>query len=388
MNTEIHLDGQTVQDGLEAVREGGDRPTLCMVAPNRLRLAVMYDAGTVVSWEQALPLDVNHNYAFIIPAAVVKMLSCGVLDEADALSLQAAGKDVRMQLRGDYAAAELRWQWNSADLGKSAELEPLLAQPQHAVEVPSGELTAVLRQGLDQPDALDIIWQNGSALIAMIQVAPTITVGGRPLNQAVHPAAYFDLKALARAIEWVAPRDGRIWVQVNGTGAAPFMVVAAKRGRGRVQCAIRANVVADAGRDYEPILDVGGEFTGIDDAADGAEPEFDIDAVDSMEDFDIEAVLSDTQPAPAWQDAAPPSEPPPPPPTLPRRPGGTRILSEEELNEPPPVFPLQSQQPTQTQRLDPSLLGLFEGDPHPFDGIVRPLESMRTKLMESQEDDE
>ncbi len=247
MSVKTKLDVPTLQKGLHFMLDHDAPAALCMVRSDKMRMVIAHDAGFMLSWAHTHPRPVDTQQTFAIPVSIAKMLDSGILANTEMLSLETHEQGVRLLLQGSDGTSELRWQRRASALdalGAPRDLEPMLSLPPHAAEVSLAELSDIILQAFSQPRLPDPAQSSAhDTHIAIAPVAPTISVDGKYLGQTEQEVAYFDLHALAGAVELVGGASDRVRVHVN-TRSKPFLIIAAARAGARVQCIIKAQDTA------------------------------------------------------------------------------------------------------------------------------------------------
>jgi hypothetical protein len=242
VSMEICLDAQMLNTGLGFALESGDRPVLCMVAPNTLRLVVVHDANLVVSWELSLQLEAP-SQAFVIPVHIAKILTGEVLSDMDTLRLMTEGQGVSLQLTGGDTPTELSWQWTPDVLSAPNELKRMLVLPQNPIEVRLEDLAAVVRLVQSQVQPPEQTQDVRRSLVPVMSVTRAMNLGGQNLGGAHSPLSYFDPRSLARAVELVASDNPILMEVTDAGGQTVFLTIVGERQDWRVLCALKAAVV-------------------------------------------------------------------------------------------------------------------------------------------------
>jgi hypothetical protein len=239
MSIEVHLDVKIFQEGLEVIHENGERPTLCMLAPDRMRLVVQHDSGVLLSWEHQAALQGEMVQTFVAPSQVVKMLTGGVLDKVDEMSVRTGGQEVRLQLQGAEGATKLMWQWDPAAFPMFAASDMIFTAYPNAVEIDVEAFATTVLESMAQPEKMDVVQQEQHAFIAIAQIAPSISIGGRYLGR--QSVAYYDLQALAHAVELVGWGADRVLMGIKQYDGTPHMSMRTEHAGGTLQCIIKAD---------------------------------------------------------------------------------------------------------------------------------------------------
>jgi hypothetical protein len=167
----------------------------------------------------------------------ILILVGGILDGLELLNLRIEGQEVGLQLSNGQTPLELRWLWAPSAVDAPSDLAPLVAPPKQSVTVPTQALLDVVHKAIDDPEAIYISPEGFVPIVQ--QNEPTLNVGGQSLGTTSR-AIFFDLNALASAIDLVVNGGDQVVVQVNDQGDAPFLTIVSQHGPATVQCAVRA----------------------------------------------------------------------------------------------------------------------------------------------------
>ncbi len=255
MSVEICFSAHIVKTGLSFALEVGEKPVLCVIAPNLLRLIAAHNGCMVLRWEHALERETSAG-VFIVPTHIARLLTGGVLGASEDLCLTVEGQDVLLKLTDSDMPAALSWHWTPPALGAPAELEHMLTPPPHPINVQIADLVAIFSQAAARTLPPGETEDVRRSLVPVRPVARTITVAGRSLAQDHDLVAYFDPPCLTRVGQWLASCDGAEGIQVDvmdlDDKVAVLTLLGVREGW-RVQCAIKSVMVERAAERASPV---------------------------------------------------------------------------------------------------------------------------------------
>lgn len=215
----ICLVGQVLADGLKQASARSDEPILCLARRNSLTFVAVSGLRLVVSWEYALPAQVERQAVFVIPPMIVNHLLAVTGPSTERTDLVLQGSNVALITSDELGSYELRWRSDPGGFPAPPEMSHLLALPAAPVRFDYLQVSDAVHQAVIQlADMESHRHIHRTRLAVMVSLADGhLTVSGQEIEPRSTDRCYFDPRLVIRVLEMVKAD----YVEVGLTSLGP-----------------------------------------------------------------------------------------------------------------------------------------------------------------------
>ena len=201
----ICLVGQVLVEGIRQASARSDEPILCIARRSSLTFVAVSGLRLVVSWEFALPTQLERPAIFVIPPMIVNHLLAVTGPGAGKADLVLEGNDVALITSDELGSYELRWRSDPGGFPAPPELNRLLVVPAALTRLDYLEVSDAIHQAVIQLVDMESHRQiHRTRLAVMVTLSDGhLSVTGREIETRVTNRHYFDPRLVIRALELV-----------------------------------------------------------------------------------------------------------------------------------------------------------------------------------------
>ncbi len=201
----ICLVGQVLADGIRQASARSEEPILCLARRNSLTFVAVSGLRLVVSWELALPTQIERPAIFVIPPMIAGHLLAVTGSSTDRADLVLEGNNVALITNDELGSYELRWRSDPANFPAPPEMSRLLVVPAVLTRLSYLQVSDAVHQAVIQLADMESHRQiHRTRLAVMVSLSDDhLTVTGREIEPRAANHYYFDPRLVIRALEMV-----------------------------------------------------------------------------------------------------------------------------------------------------------------------------------------